>query len=599
MKTTITLRKSFSYLALFSAALFIVLLFALYQISRSQAQLTAAHAARYQSYLLADELRQSSDDLTRLARTYVVTGDSKYEQQYMDILDIRNGKKPRPEHYERIYWDFVAAGTSKPSADGQTVALDELMKKAGFTDEEFAKLKEAQANSDALVKSEVIAMNAVKGLFDDGSGKFTRKGEPDLELARKLMHDENYHKNKASIMKPVNQFLELLDARTGNAVLAAEQSNQSRYLIVVALQLLSIVIILGALFVVYRALMKLLGNEPRVAATLANQIAAGDLTTSIEVAADDKASLMFAMKTMRDNLAAIVGQVRVGTDTIASASGQIASGNMDLASRTEAQAGAVEETASSMEELTGTVKQNADNARQANQLAVSASEVAVKGGAVVSEVVGTMTSINQSSRQIVDIIAVIDGIAFQTNILALNAAVEAARAGEQGRGFAVVASEVRNLAQRSASAAKEIKALIDNSVEQISTGSKLVDQAGATMAEIVDSVKRVTDIMGEITSASVEQTSGIEQINEAINHMDEATQQNATLVEELATSAQSMQEQAANLAQVVSVFRLHGGVQAQPVSASVHQLARPAPKALRAKAPARLAHAGSDDWEQF
>jgi methyl-accepting chemotaxis protein len=284
----------------------------------------------------------------------------------------------------------------------------------------------------------------------------------------------------------------------------------------------------------------------------------------------------------------IVGEVRQGTDTIATASGQIAAGNMDLSSRTEEQASSLEETAASMEELTSTVKQNADNARQANQLAVSASSVAVRGGSVVNQVVGTMGSINASSRKIVDIIGVIDGIAFQTNILALNAAVEAARAGEQGRGFAVVAAEVRNLAQRSAAAAKEIKTLIGDSVEKVEEGSKQVAEAGKTMDEIVDSVKRVTDIMAEIQAASQEQTQGIEQINQAITQMDQVTQQNAALVEEAAAAAQSLQEQASGLSQVVSVFKLGQEQQHQQLSqgASARRTASSYPKTEPRQPPA-------------
>ncbi|MBW9332635.1 HAMP domain-containing protein [Herbaspirillum sp. RU 5E] len=295
------------------------------------------------------------------------------------------------------------------------------------------------------------------------------------------------------------------------------------------------------------------------AVDVASRVAKGQLDNHIEVrGVDETGQLMRALKEMNDNLVGIVTRVRHGTDTIATASSEIADGNLDLSNRTEQQASSLEETASAMEELTSTVKQNADNARQANQLAVSASEVAVQGGSVVSEVVATMGSINDSSRKIVDIIAVIDGIAFQTNILALNAAVEAARAGEQGRGFAVVASEVRTLAQRSASAAKEIKELIGDSVGKVEAGSKLVEQAGSTMEEVVASVRRVTDIVAEITSASQEQSDGIEQVNQAINLMDEATQQNAALVEQAAAAARQMQEQAAGLSETVSVFRLKG-----------------------------------------
>src|SRR5476649_2470769 len=296
------------------------------------------------------------------------------------------------------------------------------------------------------------------------------------------------------------------------------------------------------------------------AVKIAQTVAAGDLTYNIEVTSkDETGQLLQALKEMNDSLILIVGQVRTGTDTIATASGQIASGNLDLSSRTEQQASSLEETASSMEELTSTVKQNAANAKQANDLAESASGVALKGGAVVSQVIDTMGSIDASAKKIVDIICVIDGIAFQTNILALNAAVEAARAGEQGRGFAVVASEVRNLAQRSAGAAKEIKTLIDDSAEKTERGTRLVGQAGVTMGEVVDSVRRVTDIMSEIASASQEQSAGIAQVNLSIIEMDGMTQQNASLVEEAAAAAQSLQDQAAELAHVVSIFKLVEG----------------------------------------
>ncbi|MDP2025164.1 methyl-accepting chemotaxis protein [Sulfuriferula sp.] len=364
-----------------------------------------------------------------------------------------------------------------------------------------------------------------------------------------------------------------------------------------------------AAFLITRSLLKQLGGEPDYAAGIAERIAGGDLAVAIETNVHDQSSLLFAMKTMRDSLVNIVSQVRSGTDTIATASSQIAAGNLDLSSRTEEQASSLEETASSMEELTSTVKQNADNARQANQLAVTASEVAVKGGAVVAQVVDTMGEINASSKKIADIIGVIDGIAFQTNILALNAAVEAARAGEQGRGFAVVAAEVRNLAQRSAGAAKEIKTLISDSLETVEGGAKLVDQAGATMSEIVESVKRVTDIMGEITAASQEQTSGIEQINQAISQMDEVTQQNAALVEQAAAASESLQDQAGNLAQVVSIFKL--GEDGQAPSAShtntpvIRKQVRTKLKAVPARVtakPKKLAigsGGGSEAWEEF
>ncbi|MDO9449981.1 MAG: methyl-accepting chemotaxis protein [Rugosibacter sp.] len=296
------------------------------------------------------------------------------------------------------------------------------------------------------------------------------------------------------------------------------------------------------------------------AVVVASAVAQGDLTQHIEVRTkDETGQLLQALKGMNESLSHIVGDVRGSTDSITTAAKQIAAGNSDLSQRTEEQASSLEETASSMEELTSTVRQNADNAKQANQLAVSASDVAVKGGQVVGQVVQTMASISDSSKKIVDIISVIEGIAFQTNILALNAAVEAARAGEQGRGFAVVAGEVRNLAQRSAAAAKEIKTLIGDSVDKVDTGAKLVDQAGATMNEIVLAVKRVTDIMSEISAASSEQSAGIEQVNQAVTQMDEVTQQNAALVEEAAAAAEALEEQARGLMEAVSVFKLEEG----------------------------------------
>ena len=379
-------------------------------------------------------------------------------------------------------------------------------------------------------------------------------------------------------------------------------------LLTLALAAAALVLGAGVAVLVTRSIV----NPLRGAVEVAQRVAKGDLTARVEVDSNDETGqLLAALRDMNTSLQRIVGQVRSGTDTITSASQEIASGNMDLSSRTEEQVSSLQMTASSMEELTSTVKHNADNASQASQLAATASEVATRGGTVVAEVVQTMGSINDSSKKIVDIIGVIDGIAFQTNILALNAAVEAARAGEQGRGFAVVASEVRNLAQRSAAAAKEIKTLIDDSVEKVDAGAKLVDQAGATMDEVVNSVRRVTDIIGEIAAASREQTAGIEQINTAIMQMDSTTQQNAALVEEAAAAAASLQEQAAQLSSVVSVFRLEQE-ERQPALATVaaprpaepaQEKTPPAPPPARRNEP-RLPpamKAGTDlaDWEEF
>jgi len=345
-------------------------------------------------------------------------------------------------------------------------------------------------------------------------------------------------------------------------------------LVIFGISILGISLFVGIIVVslIIRSLLKQLGGEPEYAAEIAGRIAEGDLTVTIEAKANNQSSLLFAMKRMSESLTNIVTDVRNTTESITVASKEIAAGNSDLSQRTEEQASSLEETASSMEELTSTVKQNAENAKHANQLAANASDIAVKGGQAVGEVVQTMASISTSSKKIGDIISVIEGIAFQTNILALNAAVEAARAGEQGRGFAVVAAEVRNLAQRSAAAAKEIKTLIGDSVDKVDIGSRQVDQAGVTMNEIVAAVKRVTDIMAEISAASDEQSTGIEEVNRAIVQMDDVTQQNAALVEQAAAAAESMQGQAEALKQAVWVFKLkteRGDVRAAPVKSMV------------------------------
>jgi len=494
------------------------------------------------------------------------------------------------------------------NADGAAVAKE--------MDEVERRISEINRMWDAFIADSGADMSteekALAETFISNRKKFVAEGLSPAVAALRA----NDHPKAASIMRgPMNDLFAALAGSADKLMQYNEdiakkeyQKNQTIYVWVrnSCVSGMLFAVILGTIICIW--LLRAIVHPLSDAVAIARAVAAGDLTNDIVVTtSDETGQLLQALKEMNASLVKIVSEVRGGTETIATASSQIASGNLDLSARTETQASSLEETASSMEELTSTVKQNADSAYQANQLALSASQVAVKGGSVVAQVVDTMGSINESSRKIVDIIAVIDGIAFQTNILALNAAVEAARAGEQGKGFAVVATEVRQLAQRSAAAAKEIKSLIDDSVEKVDTGAKLVDEAGATMQEIVDSVKRVTDIMGEISIASKEQTDGIQQVNQAINQMDEGTQQNAALVEEAAAAAASLQEQAITLSHVVSVFKLgeeHPSVSPKAVSAHVIPLPRkPAQKTMvrvsHTKQIANVRSGEQGDWEEF
>ena len=452
----------------------------------------------------------------------------------------------------------------------QTIDLNWIRTKAAMLDGDAKRIDMWQKEMDKTSELSLSSRKRLLELIESEEGKALLK---DIDTAR-----EAYRGPRSALLKrraageDVQEALEkdlrpLADQFSG-AIRKLEQRQQARYDAALvdagksSTQAATIMISGGVIAVALASFFAIILSRSIVqpiqqAAENARVIADGDLTRTIDSEGRDEATeLTTALQQMQESLVRLVSRVRQGSESVATASSEIAQGNQDLSARTESQASALEETAASMEELGSTVKQNADNASQANQLAQSASTVAVKGGEVVAQVVDTMKGINDSSRKISDIISVIDGIAFQTNILALNAAVEAARAGEQGRGFAVVASEVRSLAGRSAEAAKEIKTLINDSVERVQQGSTLVDQAGTTMTEVVSSIRRVTSIMGEISAASSEQSAGVAQVGEAITQMDHATQQNAALVEEMAAAASSLKSQAQELVQTVSAFRL-------------------------------------------
>ena len=528
-----------------------------------------------------DEATKVNNVETRLAQTMDLTVTER-------ALALRNLILLKEEKEIQIEVARIAEQEKKYAAAQQKLG-EMFAKLEGTSSEEKSLLEQIRTQSDlAAPFIQRAAALALEHKQDDAYKLLRYEFRPVQkrwwELLRTLIAVEEKQNNEASSM--------------------AEAAYSQARLEMLSIGSLALLTSLLAAVLITRSVTRQLGCEPDEAAAIAGQIASGNLAVPIHTRAGDTHSLLYAMQSMRDSLAQIVQQVHASTETIATAAGQIAMGNLDLSSRTEQQASTLEQTASSMEELTSTVRINTDHARQANGLVESASNVATKGGAVVAQVVDTMAAIDVSARKIVDIIAVIDGIAFQTNILALNAAVEAARAGEQGRGFAVVATEVRNLAQRSAAAAKEIKDLIGDSVDKVQAGNRLVEQAGSTMHEVVASVKRVTGIMSEMMSASQEQSAGIEQINMAVTQMDNVTQQNAALVEEAAAAAQAMQEQVNSLNDVVSVFRVGNIAGGRDAGLRLVSRQPPPPAVRRAPAtakPARpaVAKPSEIEWEQF
>ncbi|WP_427911966.1 methyl-accepting chemotaxis protein [Ramlibacter sp. MMS24-I3-19] len=447
-------------------------------------------------------------------------------------------------------------------------------------------------------------MKEARAAFNDWNQRVVNLGITNRNKeATELMYGPEYVK-QAAYFDSINALVQSQKAKVAAAGKASADAVSAVRALLLALGTIAVLAGVALAFLITRSVLRQLGGEPAAAADLAQRVADGDLTTAVALRDGDSDSLVAALKRMQESLSAIVGDVRQNADSVATASGQISQGNSDLSSRTEEQASALQQTAASMKQLAATVRQNAENAQQGNELALNASGVAARGGEVVGRVVETMKGINDSSRKIAEIISVIDGIAFQTNILALNAAVEAARAGEQGRGFAVVASEVRSLAQRSADAAKEIKGLITASVERVEQGSALVDQAGTTMDEVVQSIRRVTDLMGEISAASREQSQGVAQIGDAVNQMDQATQQNAALVEESAAAADSLKTQAQQLVGAVSVFRTHGAEASNsplPQLVAVQRIVRPTSQAKTKSLPQSSAvRTGTDgDWQSF
>ncbi len=597
--------------------------------SLASSKLTAAHERRYQSYLLAAELRQSSDDLTRLGRTYVVTGDVSYKNQYMKILDIRNGKAPRPIDYNRIYWDFVADGVSEPRPPGEAVPLTDLMKRAGFSDDEFAQLQKAKANSDGLVNMEVEAMNLVEA----------KTATPEAHLANRekaisMLHSPLYHHYKAQIMRPVDDFFGLLEARTQKEVTAAQTLYNTAFTwCLLAAGLVAATVTFFALFISARVLGGLSGlksalnqivqgqnpqfipgmnrtdeigemaaavvafrdasrdrkrledeaavsnqkNEQRLSELEARheratreqvlvlqqmETALGQLSNGVLTHRIDKQfpheleKLRHDFNVAAENLETLIQRVLDSAQIISAGSNDITNTADNLASRTEQQAASLEETTAAVALVTTTVRKTAEGAEAARAVVGKAVADAAASRAVVERAVKAMSAIETSSREINQIIGVIDEIAFQTNLLALNAGVEAARAGDAGRGFAVVASEVRALAQRSAEAAKEIKNLISTSTQGVEEGVKMVDQAGQALQHIADQVADVNSIVGEISTATREQAKTLHEVNATVARIDQMTQQSAAMVEESTAASHNLASEARTLTSLTMNFKV-------------------------------------------
>ncbi len=559
------------------AGLGLLLVLSIMQLQRANTQLKNAEETRYQSYLLADELRQSSDDLTRLARTYVVSGDPRWEKQYFEVLDIRNGKKPRPLGYEKIYWDFLAADRPSPRGMGQAVPLQELMRQAGFTEAEFAKLKQAQANSDGLVKTETIAMNMVKGLYDDGQGGFTRRGEPDLEQARRLMHDAQYHAFKADIMKPVDEFLVLLDERTGRQVEMADRSRQVWFAIAATFALALAVVAVLCLLLVRRIVFRALGDEPAAVTDVLTRMAAGRLDGAARLMGSPSGSVLHQLGKTMQELASAIEQVRSGAAQLNEASDSLSAATRQLSDRSTEQRGTAEAMARSVEQLVGSVTGVSERAGEAHEAAAQARGQAQQGEGVIREVVNRIGEISVSvkdsaqeiesmksrSAEISSIIQVINEIAARTNLLALNAAIEAARAGEQGRGFSVVADEVRKLAEQTRGSTDQIATmlsevlsatertanLMSESVDRVQIGVAMSQQVGAAVAQIQAGSQAVEAAIAHISRALQEQassghdlTGNVVQVSRLSEDQMATALQNRDLAERLAGLSRALQQ---------------------------------------------------------
>lgn len=529
------------------------------QLETANSQLRLADDTRYYSYLLTNELRNSTEEMTKLVRAFVMTGENKYEQQYYHLLGVRSGTRARPNDYEHFNWEVFTSGQRQSESEEVFIPLVDLMKKVGLTDQEVTLLEEAVAVTESIAKVDIAAMNAVNGKYADARGEFTIIKAPNRLLAQKWVFDQQHMDKTDQILLPINLFLKNVNERTQLGVITAQTEYTHLIKTIVMLLVLLISVLVVSLVIGFLAIRSQIGGEPLAVMSALHQIAQGDLTVTVPVKARDRSSVLFSTKQLMSTWISVIGDVSGAASALAVASEEISSSSQSLSQSATQQASNVEETSHSVEKIVKMVEKNANNARVTNEIAGESARAAKEGGEVVKETVDAM-------KQIASKINIIDDIAYQTNLLALNAAIEAARAGENGKGFAVVAAEIRKLAERSQIAAQEIIFVAENSVF-------LAEKAGELLGQIVPSISKTADLVHEITDASREQLQEIEQINLSVNQMASTTQLTASASHELSSTSEEMSAQAMQLKEMMDFFKVesHSFTALLPKKDNIHE----------------------------